>query len=157
MAYCDSCLRRRQARTGVSPSVATIDVGGENAVERVHELTDGRGVDVVIDAASGSTKTVVQAVEMVRRGGTVVIGGLKDRKPVEGFISDWIPMRRIHLCAGTDGDHVQRAVELLWSGQVPTEDLLGDVFELEDVGTALEILDRKVDGRDAIRVGLRLT
>ena len=135
---------------------ATIDVGVENAVERVKELTGGQGVDVVIDAASGSTKTVVQAMEMVRRGGTVVIGGLKDRKPVEGFISDWIPMRRIHICAGTDGDNVARAVELLWSGQVPTADLVGDVFELEDVGTALELLDRKAEGRDAIRVGLRL-
>jgi hypothetical protein len=41
----------------------------------------------------------------------VVIGGLKDRKPVEGFISDWISMRRIHICAGTDGDNVVSAVE----------------------------------------------
>jgi hypothetical protein len=31
------------------------------------------------------------------------------------------------------------------------------VFELEEVGTALELLDRKAEGRDAIRVGLRLT
>jgi threonine dehydrogenase-like Zn-dependent dehydrogenase len=135
----------------------TIDIGAENPVERVQELTGGRGVDVVIDAASGSTKTVVQAMEMVRRGGTVVIGGLKDRKPVEGFISDWIPMRRIRICAGTDGDNVVSAVELLSSGQVPTTDLLGDVFELEEVGTSLELLDRKAEGRDAIRVSLRLT
>ena len=111
----------------------------------------------MIDAASGSTNTVVQAMEMVRRGGTVVIGGLKDRKPVEGFISDWIPMRRIHILAGADGDHVQTAVDLLWSGQVPTADLIGEVFSLEEVGEALDILDRKIPGRDAIRVGLSLT
>jgi len=123
----------------------------------VLETTDRQGVDVVIDAASASTSTVVQAMQMVRRGGTVVIGGLKDRRPVDGFISDWIPMRRITICAGTDGDNVQKAVDLIWSGQVPMADLVGDVFPLEQVREALDLLDRKAGGRDAIRVGLRLT
>jgi threonine dehydrogenase-like Zn-dependent dehydrogenase len=134
-----------------------VDIGEEDPIARARELTDGRGVDVVIDAASGSTSTVVQAMEMVRQGGTVVIGGLKDRRPVEGFISDWIPMRRIHILAGADGDHVQTAVDLLWAGQVPTADLIGEVFSLEQVGEALDILDRKQPGRDAIRVGLSLS
>jgi threonine dehydrogenase-like Zn-dependent dehydrogenase len=133
-----------------------IDIGADDPISAVQELTGGDGADVVIDAASGSTSTVVQAMQMVRRGGTVVIGGLKDRKPVDGFISDWIPMRRIHIQAGADGDHVPRAVELLWSGQVPTKDLVGDVFSIEKVGDALDVLDRKTPGRDAIRVGLQL-
>ena len=134
-----------------------IDVGIEDPIAAVKDFTAGQGVDVVIDAASGSTSTVVQAMEMVRRGGTVVIGGLKDRKPVEGFISDWIPMRRIHILAGTEGDHVQTAADLLWAGRVPTRDLLGDVFTLEQVGEALAVLDRKIPGRDAIRVSMSLT
>jgi threonine dehydrogenase-like Zn-dependent dehydrogenase len=133
-----------------------VDIGADDPIARAQDLTDGQGVDVVIDAASGSTSTVVQAMEMVRRGGTVVIGGLKDRKPVEGFISDWIPMRRIHILAGADGDHVQTAVDLLWAGRVPTADLIGEVFSLEQVGEALDVLDRKIPGRDAIRVGLTL-
>ena len=136
---------------------ATVEVGAEDPVETVLALTAGQGVDVVIDAASASTTTVVQAMQMVRRGGTVVIGGLKDRKPVEGFISDWIPMRRIHINAGTDGDNVARAVELLWSGTVPTADLVGEVFGIDTVGEALALLDRKLPGRDAIRVGLQLS
>jgi threonine dehydrogenase-like Zn-dependent dehydrogenase len=135
---------------------AAIDIGADDPVERILEMTAGQGVDVVIDAASASTSTVVQGMQMVRRGGTVVIGGLKDRKPVEGFISDWIPMRRITICGGTDGDHIQTSIDLIWSGQVPMADLVGDVFPLEDVGTALDLLDRKAEGRDAIRVGLRL-
>jgi threonine dehydrogenase-like Zn-dependent dehydrogenase len=134
---------------------AAIDISGDDPVEVVQGLTD-RGADVVIDAASGSTATVIQAMQMVRPMGQVVIGGLKDRRPVEGFISDWIPMRRITISAGGSGDNVARAVELLWEGQVPTADLRGDVFTMDRVDQALALLDRKLPGRDAIRVGLRL-
>jgi threonine dehydrogenase-like Zn-dependent dehydrogenase len=147
---------RLEAARQLGADVA-VDIGVDDPIARAKEITQDQGVDVVIDAASGSTSTVIQAMEMVRRGGTVVIGGLKDRKPVEGFISDWIPMRRIHILAGADGDHVQTAVDLLWAGRVPTSDLVGEVFPLEQVGEALDILDRKIPGRDAIRVGLTLT
>jgi len=133
---------------------AAINIAQDDPVEVVQDLSDG-GVDVVIDAASASTATVVQGMQMVRRGGTVVIGGLKDRRPVEGFISDWIPMRRITICAGGEGDHVRTAVELIWKGLVPTEKLKGEVYDLDGVDEAFALLDRKLDGRDAIRVGLR--
>jgi threonine dehydrogenase-like Zn-dependent dehydrogenase len=135
----------------------TVDVGADDPVERVLEMTDGRGVDVVIDAAAGATITVVQGMQMVRRGGKVVIGGVKGRKPVEGFISDWVPLRGITITPGLPGDHATRAAELLAAGQVPTVDLLGDVFTIDTVGEAFDLLDRKIPGRDAIRVSLNLS
>ena len=122
-------------------------------VERIRELT-GDGVDVVIDAASGSTSTVTQGMQMARRGGTVVIGGLKDRKPVDGFISDWIPMRRIHIHPGA-GIDIARSVELIVTGLVPTAELVGETLPIQSVGEALQLLDRAIPGRDAVRVALR--
>ncbi|MFE5027481.1 zinc-binding dehydrogenase [Streptomyces sp. NPDC056656] len=133
-----------------------IDISTTDPVERVRELT-GDGVAVVIDAASGSTATVTQGMKMARRGGTVVIGGLKDRKPVEGFISDMIPMRQLHLHAGFPGDHVKTAVELIRQGKIPTADLLGEVVTLDTVGDGLALLAREQVDRDAIRVSLKLT
>jgi threonine dehydrogenase-like Zn-dependent dehydrogenase len=132
-----------------------IDVSVVDPVERVVELTDG-GVDVVIDAASGSTVTVTQGMQMARRGGSVVIGGLKDRKPVEGFISDWIPMKQLHLHAGFPGDHVKTAIDLIMRGQVPTAELLGQTVTLDTLGDALDLLERKIPGRDVIRLALTL-
>ena len=114
-----------------------VDVSAADPVERIRELT-GDGIDVVIDAASGSTSTVIQGMQMARRGGTVVIGGLKDRKPVDGFISDWIPMRQLHLHAGFPGDHVKTSVELIRQGQVPTAALLGEAVTVDGLGDALE-------------------
>ena len=85
------------------------------------------------------------------------IGGLKDRKPVEGFISDLIPMKQLHLHAGFPGDHVKTAVELIRQGRVPTADLLGEVVTVDGFGDALRMLSRDLPGRDAIRLSLRMT
>lgn len=134
----------------------TIDVSVVDPVEHLLALT-GDGVDVVIDAASGSTVTVTQAMQLARRGGSIVIGALKNRKPVEGFISDWIPMRQLHLHAGFPGDHVKTAIELIKAGKVPTSKLLGEVLSLDRLGDALDLIGRKNPDRDAIRIVLRLT
>lgn len=132
-----------------------IDINVTDPVARIRELT-GDGVDVVIDAASGSTATVTQGMQMAARGGTVVIGGLKDRRPVEGFISDLIPMRQLHLHAGFPGDHVKTAIELIKQGKVPTADLLGEVFTIDRFEQALSMLDRTLPGQDAVRLVLSL-
>jgi len=96
-------------------------------------------------------------MQMARSGGTVVIGGLKDRKPVEGFISDWIPMRQLHLHAGFPGDHVKTSVGLIRQGKVPTAALLGEAVTVDGLGDALSLLARQLPGRDAIRLALTLT
>jgi threonine dehydrogenase-like Zn-dependent dehydrogenase len=132
-----------------------IDVSAADPVDRIRELT-GDGVDVVIDAASGSTVTVTQGMQMAKRGGTVVIGGLKDRKPVDGFISDWIPMRQLHLHAGFPGDHVKTSIELINQGRVPTAALLGETVTVDGLDDALRLLARALPGRDAIRLALRM-
>ncbi|CAI7974999.1 Alcohol dehydrogenase [Frankia sp. Hr75.2] len=133
----------------------TVDVDTEDPVGRVRELTDGRMADVVIDAAAGDPVTVNLAMDLVHKGGHVVIAGMKDR-PLEGFHSDWIPTRRITLHPGAGLD-TEGAVDLINAGKVPTADLLGDTFPLERFEDAFALLTRKVPGRDSIRIALRLS
>lgn len=132
-----------------------IDVDTEDPVKRVNELTDGRMADVVIDAASGNPVTVNLAMDLVRKGGHVVIAGMKD-KPLEGFHSDWIPTRRITLHPGAGLD-TEAAVALINAGKVPTAEMLGDTFPLERFEEAFSLLTRRAPGRDSIRVALRMT
>jgi threonine dehydrogenase-like Zn-dependent dehydrogenase len=49
-----------------------IDAKVTNPVERILELTDGRGPDVVFECA-GTVATTQQSVALVRKGGTIVI------------------------------------------------------------------------------------
>jgi threonine dehydrogenase-like Zn-dependent dehydrogenase len=131
-----------------------IDVESEDVVARVREITNGQMADVVLDAASGSPITVNVAMDLVRKGGGVVIAGMKDR-PLEGFHSDWIPTRRITLYPGAGFD-AERAVALINQGKVPTAELVGETFPLDRFEEAFSLLTREIPGRDTVRVGLRL-
>jgi threonine dehydrogenase-like Zn-dependent dehydrogenase len=132
-----------------------LDVESEDPVEQVRKLTDGRLADVVIDAASGNPVTVNLAMDLVRKGGHVVIAGMKDG-PLEGFHSDWIPTRRITLHPGAGLD-TESAVDLINAGRIPTAELLGDTFPLDRFEEAFSLLTRSTPGRDSVRVALRLS
>ncbi|MBW5377600.1 NAD(P)-dependent alcohol dehydrogenase [Brachyspira pilosicoli] len=51
-----------------------IDASKENVIERVLELTDGKGSDITIETA-GSEITTNQAIEFAKKGSTVVLVG----------------------------------------------------------------------------------
>lgn len=131
-----------------------VDVDAEDPTERVRDLTGGQMADVVIDAASGNPITVNLAMDLVKRGGHVVVAGMKDQ-PLEGFHSDWIPTRRITLHPGAGLD-TERAVALINEGDIPTAPLLGETYPLEQFEEAFALITRQLPERDAVRVALRL-
>jgi threonine dehydrogenase-like Zn-dependent dehydrogenase len=133
----------------------SINVDDDDPVERVRKITAGRMADVVLDAASGNPITVNLAMDLVKKGGHVVIAGMKDL-PLEGFHSDWIPTRRITIHPGAGLD-TEGAVKLINNGSVPTAELLGETFALEQFEEAFSLLTRQTAGRDAVRVALRLS
>jgi threonine dehydrogenase-like Zn-dependent dehydrogenase len=55
----------------------TIEADREDTVARVMEITDGRGVDVVVDIVPVAAQPVLDAVEVARIGGTIVLSGIK--------------------------------------------------------------------------------
>ena len=75
----------------------TIDVDNEDSVRRVKELTEGKGADIVVDVSSYATQPVVDALSMIRPGGTIVLAGVKGFKPVDQFVSDLIVMKEITI------------------------------------------------------------
>jgi len=58
-----------------------INVEKENAVDKIMELTNGRGADIVIET-SGSGSAIAQTVEMVRKCGRICAIGINGRDTV---------------------------------------------------------------------------
>ena len=102
------------------------------------EPGDGRGADVVIEAA-GTPEAWEAAIELVRPGGTVVLfGGLprETRVPVDSYRLHYeeLTLRGAFHHAPR---HVRAALAFLASGAYPWERLITHTVDLEGVATLL--------------------
>jgi threonine dehydrogenase-like Zn-dependent dehydrogenase len=133
----------------------TIDVDATDVVAAVHEHTGGRGADIVFDV-SPATVTVPAALALVRNGGTVLLAGLKEGRPVQ-IVSDDIVNRSLRLLGGTafTAGSLRASIAALNNGSVDTAPLRGAVLDLDHIEDALDLLLRRDPARDAVRVSLR--
>ncbi|MCP5058625.1 MAG: alcohol dehydrogenase catalytic domain-containing protein [bacterium] len=135
---------------------ATIDVEHEDVRERVRELTDGRGVDVVVEVTSYATTPVTEALDLVRMGGTVVLAGVKGFKAIPDFISDKIVIKeiRVHGAIGVTSSAYRSGIRMIEGGQHSLERMHTHEFSLEDAELAIRTLAREIPGEDAIHCSL---
>jgi threonine dehydrogenase-like Zn-dependent dehydrogenase len=131
---------------------ATIDVENEDARQRVRELTDGDGADVVVEVSSYATAPVAEALDYVRPGGTVVLAGVKGFQPIPDFVSDKIVLKEITLrgAIGVTSSGYRRAIELIESRSHPLERLHTHDFALRDAERAILTLARQIPGEESI-------
>ncbi|MDP3766713.1 MAG: zinc-binding dehydrogenase [Dehalococcoidia bacterium] len=134
----------------------TIDVEREDLVRRVREITDGALADVVIDVTAYANEPVVQAIDVARRGGTVVLAGMKGQRPVEGFYNDRVVAKELTIQGvfGVDFHAYEPAIRLIESRKYPLEKMHTHTLPLEDAERALQILAREVPGEEAIHIAL---
>jgi L-iditol 2-dehydrogenase len=124
-----------------------LDIPPAERTERVRQLTGGRGVDAVIEAA-GVPESVPQALDLVRDGGrVVVVGHYTDTGDVR--IHPHWQLNRKHCevrgCWGSDYSHFYRGVRLAarFGDRVPWREMIGGRFSLADAGRALEAVERR--------------
>jgi threonine dehydrogenase-like Zn-dependent dehydrogenase len=133
----------------------TIVVEQADTVERVRELTDGAGVDIAVDVTPLATGPVDDAIQSVRRGGRVVLAGLKGRKSMD-FVSDVIVNKGITMIGAysVDARGYAEAIRIIESGRFPLERLHTHTYGLEDYGRAVEVLGGEVPGEDGVHVSI---
>ena len=119
---------------------AAIEGSGQEVIDRVLELTDGRGPDVVITAAP-SAKAQEDAIAMAApRGRISFFGGLPKDDPYIRCDSNAVHYRELTIVGanGSSPDHNRRALELIASGAVPVEDLITHRVPLDRVHDAIQ-------------------
>jgi len=129
-----------------------IDAQEIDPVEKVLELTDGIGPDLVIEAASGSRKvglsgtdTFYQAVEMVSAGGKILeISHFE--KPLENLTTGIFRHKAIQWIfpASTTDKMMEHTINLAASGRIQQKPLIIHVVEgIENLPEVLEITTNK--------------
>jgi threonine dehydrogenase-like Zn-dependent dehydrogenase len=133
-----------------------IDVEHEDVRARVHELTDGRGADVVVEVSANAPEPVAEALRLVAIGGRIVLAGVKGFRPVPDFVSDLVVVKEVtvHGAFGVTGRGYGAAIRLIESGRVPLARLHTHDFALEEAERAIRTLAGEVPGEACIHACL---
>ena len=133
-----------------------INVEEQDPVRAVREITGGKGADVVVDVAAYSTSTVGQAIDMVKRGGTVMLAGVKT-KPVPELASDKIIFKEIRVqgALGVDFRGYAPAIKIIESGRYPLEKMHTHTMPLAQAERAINMLAGNIPGEEAIHIVLK--
>jgi L-iditol 2-dehydrogenase len=116
----------------------TIDISDGKQVEALKELTKGRGVDVVFEAAWAGD-AVDQAVQMADLGGRVVLVGIPGSDQAN-FVHSAARRKGLTLLMSRRMKHTYpRAIALVSDGLVNLDDLVSHHFSLEQVGEAFAL------------------
>jgi L-iditol 2-dehydrogenase len=106
----------------------TLHAGGSDLVQRIHEITDGLGVDVVFEAV-GRAETVSTAIDAARKSGTVLlIGNVTPavKLPLQKVVSRQI---RLQGTAASAGEY-PKAIEAIARGALRVAPLISAVAPL---------------------------
>jgi threonine dehydrogenase-like Zn-dependent dehydrogenase len=127
-------------RAGAIP----IDVDRRNAVTALAEATDGRGADVVVDAV-GHPDAFEGAIDVVRRGGTVVVVGVYSSETTELQLgASWARALTIRFAGLTPVlAWWDRAMTALEKGEVDPTPLISHRMALEDAAEGYALFDTR--------------
>jgi L-iditol 2-dehydrogenase len=107
-----------------------LNCSGAELVAEVMRLTDGRGVDLALEAV-GRNETVAGAIDCTRKGGTVTLIG--NIMPEVTLPLQKVVVRQLRLqgsCASS-GEYPE-AIELIASGKIQVKPLITAVASLEE-------------------------
>jgi len=132
----------------------TIDPAAEDVREFVLGLTDGRGADYVI-VTVGAVPVIEQSLRLARRGGTTVIVGMT----ADGVTAAFDPGTLAHDNARIVGSKMGSVrpsrdlpalAALYLEGRLKLDELVSNVYPLDDVNEALEDARRGESIRNVI-------
>ncbi len=129
-------------------ATAVINARKENAVERILELTDGRGVDKVIEAVGGDAPVLDEGVSMLRRRGILVATGIfLNPMPINMF---GLVTKEVKLTGAwgygywTHMKEFALSLEMLAEGKIDAKPVITHRYSLEETSEAFEVaLDKE--------------
>ena len=131
----------------IAESINSLD---ENRKEKILTNTDGQGVDVAIVATS-SLKALEDAIDMVRKGGAIMMFGVPSKGASLNIDMSKIYSKEITLVtsyAASDAD-TKEALELIESSQVDVKQLITHTYPITETQKAF---DHARSGDNAMKI-----
>ncbi|OYX12971.1 MAG: alcohol dehydrogenase [Rhizobiales bacterium 32-66-8] len=126
----------------------TVDFSKVDPVEEIMRLTDGRGVDVSIEAL-GRQETFEAALRVLRPGGTLSSLGVYStdiKIPLDAFYAGLADQKIVtSLCPGGK-ERMRRMMDVIASGRVDARALVTHRFGLDQIEEAYDLFANQRDG-----------
>jgi L-iditol 2-dehydrogenase len=120
------------------------NVQQSDLAERVMDVTDGHGADVVVEA-SGSPKGIAMGIQLVRRVGRMVVSGITGRVeipvPWDTLVSKAVS---VQFAYSSRPRNWVTGLHYLTEGLVETECLVSHRYRLEDWREAIDAMEHAV-------------
>lgn len=128
-----------QSRIELAKNVVdeVINPKATDPVDRILELTDGMGPDIVFECA-GNVETIQESIALARKGGTIVVIGNCFEAVETSFLD--IVLKGLTIKGSLScsvGDFVS-ALDLIKKKRIDVNPLFTDKFPLEDINKAFE-------------------
>ncbi|WP_445679802.1 NAD(P)-dependent alcohol dehydrogenase [Radicibacter daui] len=125
-----------------------VDFNKGDVVQQIMDLTDGRGVDVAIEAL-GRQATFEAALRVIRPGGTLSSLGVYSSDltiPLDAFRAGLGDNKIVTtLCPGGK-ERMRRLMEVIASGRLDTRPLVTHRFSLDNIEDAYDLFSHQRDG-----------
>lgn len=126
----------------------------EDAVERIMELTDGKGFDLGIETA-GSQITASQLIKAAKKGSTIVFVGYSASGEMTLPIGMALDKELNFKTVFRYRNIYPMAIEAVSKGQIKVKDIVTNYFELDDIQNALDtcVKDKANVVKGVIKIG----
>lgn len=122
----------------------TVDTTARDPVDTLRDLTEGRGVDVVLECA-GSPQTTRWALAALRKGGRCASVGIPTDEvqlALQALVLNELELVGVRASAG----EMRRVIPLVTDGRIRLREMITHRFPLSDYATALETFNERSSG-----------
>jgi L-iditol 2-dehydrogenase len=128
-------------------NIETINPSTEKSfVEKIHNMTYGRGVDVTI-VSTGNMEALIRSFDITRRGGTIVLFGVPSRETKILFDVSKIYSNELSIIPSYASTEVEtnQALRLIAEKRLNVESLITHKFDIKDAKEAIKCAHQAKD------------
>jgi 2-desacetyl-2-hydroxyethyl bacteriochlorophyllide A dehydrogenase len=138
--------KRLSMASGAYPDVHTINITNTDPVEFINKATNGRGVDIAIEAVGhfkpveGRLNPVRTCIKAMKGGGKVCVLGLGD-EPMEILMKELIWKEGQIIASRVSHGEFAKAIDALAAGKLKPGKMITGILDIKDAQKGFELLD----------------
>lgn len=135
--YITDVLQKRLDMADDIGATKAINAKDKDVVKTIMDLTNGQGVDIVFETA-GSSITTKQTIELVKRGGKIVLVGLAADSSINYDFGKLISKEASINTVFRYKNIYPTAIKAVSAGLIPLKKIVTDKFKFDDTHKAME-------------------